>query len=100
MHLDEDTLNALKSGLLEDEYIKENLKKELLLYKKIVDENENKSPESEMVDEKFKQAKFILDAIEKDKIFKENKDFQEILRTIPRVTPTGANVDKSPTKYR
>ena len=99
-YLDEATLNALKSGLLEDEYIKENLKKELLLYKKIVDENENKSPESEMVDEKFKQAKFILDAIEKDKIFKENKDFQEILRTIPRVTPAEANIAKPPSMHR
>ena len=91
-YLDEATLNALKSGLLEDEYIKENLEKELLLYKKIVDDIASKSPESEMVDEKFKQAKFILDTIEKDEIFKENKDFQEILRTIPRVTPAGANV--------
>ena len=94
-YLDEDTLNALKSGLLEDEYIKENLKKELSDYKKIVDDKASKSPESEMVDEKFKQAKFILDTIEKDEIFKENKDFQEILRTIPRVTPAGANVAQS-----
>ena len=91
-YLDEDTFNALKSGLSEDEYIKENLKKELLDYKNIVDDKASKSPESKIADERYKQAKFILDEIAKDEIFKEDKDFQEILGMSPRASPTGANV--------
>ena len=91
-YLDEEALNALKSGLLEDEHIKENLKNELLFYKKIVDKKTSELLESKIVDEKFTQAKFIVDEIAKDKIFKEDKDFKEILRSIPRGAPTRANV--------
>ena len=89
-YLDEETLNTLKSGFLNDNDIKENLKKELLIYKKIVDEKASGSLESKIIDEKFTQAKFIVDEVIKDKIFKEDKDFQEILRSIPRGAPTGA----------
>ena len=95
-YLDEEALNALKSGLLEDEHIKENLKNELLIYKKIVDEKASGSLESKIIDEKFTQAKFIVDEIAKDKIFKEDKDFQEILRSIPRGAPTGAGIGSKP----
>lgn len=89
-YLDEETLNTLKSGLLEDEYIKENLKNELLFYKKIVDKKTSESPESKIIDEKFTQVKFILDEIAKDKIFTEDRDFKEILQRIPRGAPTRA----------
>jgi hypothetical protein len=99
-YLDEETLDALKAGLLEDEHIKENLKKELVDYKNIVDDKASKSPKSKIADEKYKQAKFILDEIAKDKIFKEDKDFQEILRTIPRLSPAGANVTQSQSTHR
>ena len=95
-YLDEETLNTLKSGLLNDNDIKENLKKELLIYKKIVDEKASGSLESKIIDEKFTQAKFIVDEIAKDKIFKEDKDFQEILRSIPRGAPTRAGIGSKP----
>ncbi len=89
-YLDEDTLNAVKSGLLEDEHIKENLIKELSDYKDDVDGKVSQSKDPKIADEKYKQAKFIVDEIAKDKIFKEDKDFKEILRSIPRGAPTGA----------
>ncbi len=94
-YLDEETLNALKIEFLNDD-IKKKLIKELSDYKDDVDGKVKQSTDPKIADEKFKQAKFILDEIAKDKIFKEDKDFQEILRSIPRGAPTGAGIGSKP----
>ena len=68
-YLDEETLNALKIEFLNDD-IKKKLIKELSDYKDDVDGKVKQSTDPKIADEKFKQAKFILDEIAKDKIFK------------------------------
>jgi len=89
----EEIANVVQGILLANDFIKENLKKELLTYKKIVEEKSLELGESEIINEKYKKAKFILDEVSKNKIFKEDKDLQEILKSNPKTTPCEVRVD-------
>jgi hypothetical protein len=91
-YLDEETLDAIKIKLLTNTEIKENLKNELLNYKNLADRDVSEPRNSSEIQEKIEQAKLIIEKVKADKIFKEDKDFQEILQRSPKNTPTQASV--------
>ena len=91
-YLDEETLDAIKIKLLTNTEIKENLKNELLNYKNLADRDVSEPRNSSEIQEKIEQAKLIIEKVKVDKIFKEDKDFQEILQRSPKNTPTQASV--------
>jgi hypothetical protein len=93
-YLDEETLDAIKIKLLTNTEIKENLKNELLNYKNLADRDVSEPRNSSEIQEKIEQAKLIIEKVKADKIFKEDKDFQEILQRSPKTTPTQASVSQ------